>query len=132
MRKLLEPLLDRRRRVADLVEEVLSFGRDTRDHVTAVVLIPLPADEPRLLEPVEQPRHVRNAIDHALADLAAAEAVGSGAAQDAEYVELGPSQPERPERLVGRVIDDGRSPKQPQDCLVLEAGEGLGLLDLGL
>jgi hypothetical protein len=103
---------------------------DARNDDASVRLRPLARDQAAALEPVEQARDVGLLRDHPLADLAAREPGSAGAAQDSQRVvlrrgealaleDLGPAR----EDVLGRAY-------QVEDDLLLEAREGLRLLQL--
>ena len=127
LRQLFEPLLHRVRDRSNGVEQLQSRRRDPRGHMPTVVRIPLPTDEPGFFEPLQQARNVRDSVDHPLADLSAAEPGVARSAENPQHIELGPGQAERTKCFIRRVIEQCSRAKQPQDRLMLQAGERLVL-----
>ena len=78
--QLLEPLLDGRGGVPDLIEQLLPPRRNARDDMAPVIGIPLPADQLGLLESIEEPRNVGLAVDHPLTDFPPAESISASTA----------------------------------------------------
>src|SRR5689334_5518285 len=100
--------------MTDRVEELGALRGDASSHMTPVIPIALSRDELCFLEPVEQPRNVRNLGDHALSDLSAAEPILPRAPEDPQDVELGARETEWPQRLIGCVVYDRRRPQEPE------------------
>jgi hypothetical protein len=128
-----EPLFDRIRcHVPDFLEQLTTFRRDPSRDVPPVVGIALATDQLGLFQPIEKPWDIRHPRDHALSDLTSAQSLLPGTAKNPQHIELRACKPERPKQLVARMVDNGRSAQQAKDRLVLQRGERLVLLDLGL
>jgi len=83
-------------------------------------------------EAIEQPREIGIVTHHALGDGPGRKAGGTGAAQDAEHVELRRREPARLQGLRDPPGPDLRRALDLEEDLLLERTKGLGLTKLGL
>lgn len=75
-------------RLVEALQKREPIGSDARFHHAAIVFLALAGNQRALLHTVEQPRHVGIVRNHAVGDIAAGQAVGFGAAQNAQNVVL--------------------------------------------
>ena len=116
----------------DVVEEVQPGLRNSRYDITAILTAPLPRDELRLFQPVQQPRDVRDLANEPFADLTAAQARRLGSTQNPQYVVLRRCNAVRFQRaLEGMLQNRGRS-EDAEVCLLLETPKRPRLLELCL
>jgi hypothetical protein len=85
---------------------------------------------PAAFHPIQQPCSIRHWGDHAVHDLAPAEALLSGSSQDSQHVELRRSHLVRLERVRHGVFEQSPGAAQAEMRLLLQAGEGAPMLDL--
>ena len=118
--------------VVHLIEEPQSRPGNPRGHESSIVSAPLPRDQPGVLEPVQQPGHVRHLTNQSGANLVAAEPIGLRSPQNPEDVVLGARDPVLLERALERVLEEGGGPLNAEMGLFLEALERLVLFQLCL
>jgi len=73
-------------------QQIESRGRDARFHDAAIVFLTLASDQGAFFHAFEKAGHVGVVGNHAVADVAAGQPFGLGAAEDAEHVVLSPGQ----------------------------------------
>jgi len=93
-----------RERGIDLLEHRLGFGRQVDMDDPAIFFAAGSGDEAIFLKPVEQARHRRHDLDHALADFIAPHRA-TFAPEDAEHVVLGTRQAEFSKELSKAVLE---------------------------
>ncbi len=113
-------------------EESQTFFRDTCRDDAAVFRCARTFDEATLLKSVEQACDVGIVSDHSFTDLAAGKSGVSGAAKDAQDVELGRRDVERLQGLGEPTRQEIGSSLQIKEDFLFEAVERLLLLDLVL
>jgi hypothetical protein len=118
--------------VIHLIEEPQSRLCNPRRHESPIVSASLPRDQSRVLEPIQQPGHVRHLTNQSGANLVAAEPIGLGSPQNPEDVVLGTRDPVLLERALERVLEQGGRPLNAEMGLFLEAPERLVLFQLSL
>ena len=109
-------------------EDTQSLRRDLRRDDPPVRTRAGSNDQTAPLEPVQQAGDVRIVSEHALPRLVAAEALGSGAAQNAQDVVLSAGKAERLDHLFGAARQSVRRAQEAEIRIVFEGARGLAWL----
>ena len=91
-------------RLVESFQQAKSLRRDARLYNAPVVGLALPGDEAALFHAVEEAGHVRVVRNHAVADAAAGQAGGLGAAKNAKDIILGAGEAGGFEELLGVLL----------------------------
>ena len=108
-----------RNRLVESFQKVESLRRDARLDDAAVVGLANPGDQATLLKAIQQAGHIRIVRNHALADAAACQTIGSGATKNAEDIVLRTGQSGSLEELLPFLAERvGRAQKLDEDALL--------------
>src|SRR6185437_9820372 len=99
------------------------------DHAAIVAVTPL-MNQLETLEAVEQPRNIGIGGDHAPAYGSTCDVVRLRTTENAEHVVLGESHAPSTDSALGGTMQKIGASDEVEENLFLQAGEGLGLLDL--
>ena len=107
-----------------LVEQLQSASRDPRHHVPSVLAAPLPDDQLRVFEAIEQACDVRNLPDQSLRNLVSTETLRLRPTQNPQNVVLGGRYAMRFQRGLEGVLKQRRRPLNAQVSFLFQTLEG--------
>jgi hypothetical protein len=113
-------------RMIETFEKSKARGGDAGFDDAAVIGLARAGDEAALLHAVEEPGHVRVVRNHAVADAAAREAIGLGAAKNAEDVVLRAGEAMGLEELLSFEAEGIRGFLEGDEEAVLDGKSGMG------
>jgi hypothetical protein len=116
--------------IIELIDKTLGLPRNPGSNLTPVLAFTCALDESALFHTVEKPRHIGHPGEQSLAELVPAESIGLGATEDSQNVELRGRDTVRLEHTVERIDQQRSSPDNAELGLLVDAPEGLLLMDL--
>jgi hypothetical protein len=113
-------------RMIETFEKSKARGGDAGFDDTAVIGLAGAGDEAALFHAIKEPGHVRVVRNHAVADAAASQAIGLGAAKNAEDVVLRASEAMGLKELLGFEAERIRGLLEGNEDAVLDGKSGVG------